>query len=67
MRVPFNQLGATLLTLGDDLYRGEISSEVYNTAYSDFLTACGWTMAEFVQAVDENWDLSYTEVKNPKA
>lgn len=67
MKVPFQALGPTLLALGEDCCQGKLTPEAYNEAYEGFLASCGWTLAEYLQEIDRTWDLSFTEVQNPKA
>ena len=67
MKVPFKDLGPTLLALGEDYAQGKLEPRVYNEAYESFLAVCGWTVAEFLQEIDRRWDLTYLETENPCA
>jgi hypothetical protein len=66
MRVPFRDLGATLLALGEDYCQDKLTHKAYNEAYEGFLNVCGWTMTEYLQEIDRTWDLTFTETPNPK-
>ena len=66
LRVTFRALSPALLQLGLDFCEGKLDMETYQAAYASYLEASGWTMAEYLQEVDRHWDLTFTEVQNPK-
>ena len=55
MRLSFDKLSSVLDTLDDRLVNGELKTRDYNREYAETVTAAGWTMKEFEDAVDAGW------------